>query len=172
MKKQEKVLLVENLSQELKDAKGVVLVNYAGLTVKAQQELKKRLKESGSKMFVVKNTLLSRALEAAKVSSKDIEPSILTGQTAIVVALEDPIAGVSVLGKFAKEFETPQMKVGIIEGSFQSKEALEKIASLPGKDVLLGQVLGSLMSNLYGLVATLQGPGQKLVYVLSQKRGD
>ena len=172
MKKAEKILLVDNLASELKDAKGVILMNYAGLSVKNQQELKKGLKEVGSKMFVVKNTLLSRALEAAKVNSKDIEPSILTGQTAIVVALEDPIAVVSVLGKFSKEHEVPQMKIGIIEGSFQSKETLEKIASLPGKDALLGQVLGSLMSNLYGLVATLRGPSQKLVYVLSQKRGD
>ena len=66
MKKAEKVTLVENLTKELEDAKSVVLVNYSGLNVKGQQELKRRLKEIGGKMVVVKNTLLKRAGESAK----------------------------------------------------------------------------------------------------------
>lgn len=169
MKKAEKSLLVDNLASELKDAKGIVLVNFAGMGVKPQQELKRRLKEAGSKMFVVKNTLLSRALELAHVGTKEIEPAVLTGQTAIIVAQADPIAPISVLGKFAKEFEVPQMKVGIIEGAFQDTESLAKIAALPDKDALLGQVLGSLVSSMYQLIGILNSPMQGLVYTLSAK---
>lgn len=171
MKKAEKVLFTDNLTAELKSAKSLVLVNYTGLSVKSQQELKKRLKEVGAKMLVVKNTLLKRASETAKLDKEIVTDEILSGQTALVISEADPISFIQVIGKFTKEFSVPQMKVGIVEGSFQSQAALAKLATLPGKDVLLGQLLGSLMSPSYGLVGTLNGNLQKLVYVLSQKAG-
>lgn len=171
MIKSEKVQLVESIASELKEAKGVVLVNFAGMGVKAQQDLKKRLKEAGAKMIVIKNTLLKLAIESAKLDSSLSTEDILSGQTAVIVSNEDAVSPISVIGKFAKEFEIPQMKIGIIEGSIQDKEALTKIASLPGKDALLGQVLGSLMGNLYSLVSTLQNPMSSLVYTLKTKAG-
>ena len=110
MKKLEKVTLVENLTKELEDAKSVVLVNYSGLNVKGQQELKRRLKEIGGKMVVVKNTLLKRAGESAKIDKGVMEEPILSGQTALVLGKDDPIAPIQVLGKFAKEFEFRSLK--------------------------------------------------------------
>lgn len=171
MKKQEKIFFVENLTEELKSAKSVVLVNYAGLNVKAQRELKARLKGVGAKMLVVKNTLLKRAGEAAKVDSQILSDTVLEGQTALIITEDDPIAPLSVLGKFAKEFEVPQLKVGIIDGSYQENEALVKLSNLPGRDALLGQVLGALMSPSYGLVGTLNANMQKLLYILKTKAG-
>jgi large subunit ribosomal protein L10 len=171
MLKAEKVTLVDNLIAELKDAKSLVLINYTGLNVKAQQELKKRLKEAGGRMIVVKNTLLKRAFTAAKIDDKMATDEILSGQTAIVLADEDPLAPIQALGKFAKERELPKFKVGIVEGVFQDSESLAKLSTLPGRDVLLGQLLGVLISPQYGLVGTLQGNLQKLVYVLKAKAG-
>jgi large subunit ribosomal protein L10 len=171
MLKAEKITLVDNLIAELKDAKSLVLINYTGLNVKAQQELKKRLKEAGGRMVVVKNTLLKRAIESAKINDKIATDEILSGQTAIVIADEDPLAPIQVLGKFAKENELPKFKVGIVEGAFQDSESLAKLSTLPRRDVLLGQVLGALMSPEYGLVGTLQGNLQKLFYILKQKAG-
>lgn len=168
MKKIEKQTFVENLKAELKDAKSVVLVNYAGLSVKSQQELKARLSEVDGKMIVVKNTLLSRAAESAGFKTEDIESS-LSGQTALVVAKgDDAVAPIQILGKFAKEFEVPKFKVGMVEGSFQDSQSLSQISNLPNRDALLGQVLGTLMGLQYGLVGTLNGNLQKLVYVLDQ----
>jgi len=175
MKKLEKIEFVKNLQEELKDAKSVVLVNYAGLGVKAQQELKKRLAEVGGKMIVVKNTLLKRAGEATGMDKGLLTDSILVGQTALVIAAEDPVAPIQVLGKFAKEFVSvaglpiPKFKVGVVEGSFQDEASLAKLSTLPGRDALLSQVLGSLMGLEYGLVGTLSGNLQKLVYILDQK---
>ncbi len=171
MKKAEKVTFVDNLTSELKSAKSLVLVNYSGLNVKAQQELKKRLKEAGGRMIVVKNTLLKRAGESAKLDKEMLSDSVLSGQTALVLADEDPIAPVQVLGKFAKEFELPKFKIGIVDGSFQDEAALTKLSTLPGRDALLGQLLGSLMAPEYGLIGTLQGNLQKLIYVLKTKAG-
>lgn len=169
MLKNEKVKLVENLKKDLEGARSVVLVNYSGLDVKAQQELKSRLSESGSRMVVVKNTLLKRAGEAAKLDSGVLEDTVLQGQTALVLSGEDAVAPIQVLGKFAKEFELPKFKVGIVEGSFQDETSLTKISALPNRDTLLGQVLGALVASEYGLVGTLNGNLQKLVYILNQK---
>jgi large subunit ribosomal protein L10 len=169
MLKAQKVTLVDNLVNELKDTKSLVLINYTGLNVKAQQELKKRLKEAGGRMIVVKNTLLKRAIESAKIDNKMATDEILSGQTAMVIAEDDPIAPIQVLGKFAKEFELPKFKVGVVDGVFQDFLSLSRISILPDRDALLGQVLGSLISGLYGLVGTLQSPMQQLIYTLNQK---
>lgn len=170
MLKNQKITFVEELTGILKNAKSVVLVNYTGLNVKAQQDLKGKLKDANARMVVVKNTLLKRAIESAKLDSKTATQDILSGQTALVIADADPVAPIQVLGKFAKEFDLPKFKVGIVEGVFEDAEALSKISSLPSKDVLLGQVLGSLMSGLYGLVGTLQNPMQQLVYTLQNTK--
>ena len=167
MKKLEKKIFVENLKAELGDAKSVILVNYAGLSVKSQQELKSRLSEVGGKMVVVKNTLLLRATESAGFEKKDLE-SVLTGQTALIIATDDAVAPVQVLGKFSKEFGVPKFKVGVVDGSFQDSVSLSQIADLPGRDALLGRLLGTLMGANYGLVGTLNGNLQKLVYILSE----
>ena len=168
MKKQEKVQLVENLSSVLKEAKSVILVNYAGLSVSLQQDLKSRLKEVDSKMVVVKNTLIKLAAKDAGLPEDLATDEVLSGQTALIISDSDPVAPIQILGKFAKDNNIPQFKVGIVEGSVQDKTALTKISTLPGKDALLGQVLGSLMSPSYGLVGVLQGNLQKLVYILKE----
>jgi large subunit ribosomal protein L10 len=169
MKKTEKALFVENLTQELKSAKSIIFVNYAGLSVSMQQDLKKRLKEVNSRMVVVKNTLLKLAGENAKLPKESLEDSVLTGQNALIIADDDPIAPLQVIYKFAKEFEVPQFRVGIVEGTFQEKEALEKLSTLPGKDGLLLQVLGSIAAPTYMLVGTLEGNLQQLIYILETK---
>lgn len=155
----------------MKNAKSVVLVNYAGLNVKAQQELKRRLKEVGGRMVVVKNTLLKRAFESAKIDSKMATDEILSGQTALVIAESDPIGPIQILGKFAKDNELPKFKVGVVEGSFYDSLSLSQLSNLPSRDALLGQLLGTLMGSEYGLVGTLQGNLNKLVYILKTKAG-
>lgn len=169
MKRQEKPFFVANLSEELKSAKGLVLVNFSGMTVKTQEELKKRLKGVGAKMLVVKNTLFKAAGESTQINVHILDDTILTGQNALVLFYEDPLPAIQALGKFAKEFEVPQIKVGIIEGVFQDTASLIKIASLPGREVLLGQLFGVLQKPGYGLVRTLKAAPQKLVCTLNAK---
>lgn len=169
MLKSAKITFVDNLTKDLKEAKSLILVNYTGLDVKGQQELKKRLDSVDSYMVVVKNTLLKRAAIEAKLDKDVLTDEVLSGQTALIVANGDSVAPIQILGKFAKEFEKPKFKVGIVDGMFQDGLSLTKLSTLPGRDALLGQLLGSLMSPMYGLVSTLQGPMAKLVYMLDQK---
>ncbi len=169
MKKSEKPFFVDNLTEELKSASGVVLVDFKGLSVKLQQELKKRLREVNGKMIVVKNTLFKLSAEKAKSPSDITSETVLQGPTALVMTEDDPISLLQVLSKFAKESEVPQMKVGIIDGVFQNKETLIKLSNLPGKVVLSSQMIGAISAPLYGIVGTLQGNIQKLLWILKSK---
>jgi len=169
MKKAEKETFVKKLAEELKGASSIVLVDYTGLTVKAQQELKKRLAKVGAKLSIVKNTLVKIAGKDAKVDENTLSDSVLAGPTALILTKKDPIAPIQILGKFAQEFEIPQLKVGIVEGKFQDKDSLLVLSKLPGKEVLFSQTIGAISSPIYGIISVLQGNLQKLVYVLNAK---
>jgi large subunit ribosomal protein L10 len=168
MKKSEKALFIENLTAELKGSNSLVVIDYIGLSVKRQQELKKRLKVSGAKMLVVKNTLLKRAGESANISKEILSDTVLKGPTAIIISESDPIAALQILSKFAQEFEIPQFKVGIIEGKFFDKENLIKLSNLPSKEVLYSQTVGAISSPISSLLSVLQGNLQKLLIILNQ----
>ena len=170
MKKQEKVAFVDNLTEELKSSKSFVLIDFTGLTVKKQQELQKRLKDIGSRMLVVKNTLFKRASETAKLTPQILTDTILSGQTALITTNSDPITCVQILGKFAKELELLNFKAAIIEDSFYDRESLIKLSMLAGKDALFGQLMSLLAAPSYQLVGTLNSNMQKLVYLLEQER--
>ena len=169
MKKTEKILLVKNLAEELKSAESVILVDYAGLNVSMQQELKKRLKEVDAKMVVVKNTLFKLAGKEAKLPKDTLTDAVLKGQTALVISKKDPVSPLSVVAKFANEFNLTKLKVGVVEGSFQDKEAIEALSKLPGKEALQIQVLGTIIAPVHGLVGTLEANLQSLIYILEEK---
>jgi large subunit ribosomal protein L10 len=137
--------------------------------VATQQELKKKLSEEDARMIVIKNTLLKIAGGKSKLPKKALTDSVLSGQTALVLADGDPISPLKILAEFAREFNVPQMKVGIVEGSFQDKESLETLSKLPGKDGLQLQVLGAVAAPIYGMVGVLNANLLKLVSILDQK---
>lgn len=168
MKKAEKPLFVDNLTEELKSAKTVVVVDYSGLSVKAQQTLKKRLKNVGARLVIIKNSLFRLASKKAGVSELSDE-RFLAGPSAIVITEDDPISPIQILSAFAKEFEIPRLKVGLVDGRFQDEGQLAFLASLPSREILLSQTVGAIASPIYSLVGTLQSNLQKLVYILNTK---
>lgn len=168
MLKQQKIDLVTKLTPKLKSSSSLVFVNFAGLSVSLQQKLKQQLKEIGADMTVIKNTLIKRAGKDAGISEEVLTDEVLSGQTALILSEGDAVTPIQILGKFIKENNVPQFKVGIVDGNFMDKNGLLKISTLPTKDVLLSQVLGSLMSPMYGLVGTLNGNMQKLVFILKE----
>lgn len=169
MKRTEKTFFVENLTQELKGATCIVLVDYTGLSVKLQQDLKKRLTSISAKILVVKNTLFKLAGKVAKLPEETLSDTVLSGPTAMIISDKDSVAPLQILSKFAKENEIINFKVGVIDKIFQDKESLMKLSLLPTKDVLSAQAVGVIAGPLYALVSTLQGNLQKLVYILNAK---
>ena len=146
---------VEELTEKLKNAAGGVLVNYKGITVEDDTKLRKELRENGVDYFVVKNTLLKRALNAAGIEGLD---SALEGTTAIALSNEDIIVAPKILNKKAEDSKGQfSIKLGFVDGKAISKEEVEAYAKLPSKETLLSQ-----------LVFMLQSPIQRLAIAISE----
>ncbi len=165
--KQEKKDYIQNLAKTFKEAGSVTFVDYTGMDVAMQQELKAKLKESQSRMFVAKNTLIRLAGKVGDIPNEAMSEQILSGQTAVIISGEDAVSPIQVLGGFIKDSQVFKFKAGVVEGSFQNQEALNAISKLPGKAELFTNAVGALSVPMYGLVATLQGNLQKLVFILN-----
>ena len=146
---------VEELTEKLKNAAGGVLVDYKGISVEDDTKLRKELRENGVDYFVVKNTLLKRALNAAGIEGLD---SALEGTTAIALSNDDIIAAPKVLNKKAEDSKGQfSIKLGFVDGKVISKEEVEAYAKLPSKETLRSQ-----------LVFMLQSPIQRLAIAISE----
>lgn len=167
--REKKEELVEKLADKMKSAASFVFVDYSGMSVAQQQDLKKLLKEAGASMTVAKNTLILLAAKKAGIlSDKDNLAETFSGQTAVVFGSEDPVSPIQIVGKFAKANEVLEFKAGVVEGELQDKEAVARISTLPGKEVLQSQVVGYLASPMYALASVLSSKMQSLVYILEQ----
>lgn len=161
--KQEKVEAVENFLQRAQKAKSAVVTGYSGLTVEEVTQLRAQLFHAKVEYHVVKNNLARIALNKANITVLD---DLLTGPTAIALAMEDAVAPARVLSKFAKDHEKLSLRGGWMEGKKISVQDIKAMANLPSREVLLAKMLGSMKSPVSGIVQVLAGPARKLVYAL------
>lgn len=154
MNRTEKTDLVGALTERLSRAKTIYVTDFTGLKVKNATELRRRFRGVGVEYVVVKNTLLQRALKDASVAGLD---SALEGPTALVLAGRDPIGAAKVLADFQKEFERPTVKAGLVDGRLITPAEVKRLASLPSREQLLGQVAGVLQAPLAGFLGVMSG---------------
>ena len=152
--KTEKQESVTTLTAKLKQSPSLYLTDFTGLNVARITDLRRRLRKAGGEYVVVKNTLARRALGDAKVPGLDEH---LAGPTALVLAGSDPVASAKVLTDFAKEFEKPSVKIGLVDGKSVSPEQVKRLAALPSKVELLSQLGGALQAPMAGFVGALNG---------------
>ncbi len=172
MNRGQKASVVTGLAERLSRAGTVYVTDFTGLKVKNMTELRRRLRRAGGEYVVVKNTLALRALQAA---SKGGLEDVFRGPTGLVFVHEDPVAAAKVLAEFQKEFERPALKAGLVEGRRVSPEDVKRLAHLPSRPELLGQMAGALQAPLAGLVGVLNGLLYQLVGALEAlraQRGD
>lgn len=173
MKKQEKIFTVQNLVEKLKEAKMITLADYRGLTVSQMGQVRDLVRKDGGEMTVIKNTLLKRALQETDLLSIDKELTDeemgLTGPTAVVIAYEDELAPLKTIANFAKTTGLPTFKTGVMEGQLLTKEDVERLSRLPGKQDLQIKLLGLLSSPAFRLVQVLSANQSKLLYILKTK---
>ncbi len=151
----QKQQFVAELTEKLKKAAGGVIVDYKGITVEEDTALRKELRENNVDYFVVKNTLLKRAAEAAGIEG--LEPA-LSGTTAIALSEEDIIVAPKILNKKSEDSKGAfSIKLGFVDGKVITKEEVEVYAKLPSKETLLSQ-----------LVFMLQSPMQRLAIAISE----
>lgn len=149
----EKQQAVAELAEKLKAATAGVLVNYSGITVEDDTKLRAALRNAGVEYKVMKNTLTGRACEM--VGFADMKP-YLEGMTALAISATDPIAPAKIMKEYADKVETFEIKAGFIDGGVIDADAVNHLASIPSKEVLIAKMLGSLQSPISGLAVALQ----------------
>ena len=150
---EQKQATVAELAELLKVSAGGVVVNYQGITVEDDTQLRRELREAGVKYTVLKNSLTGRACE--QVGLGDMK-QYLTGMTAIAVGGEDPIAPAKVLKKYDEKIESFSILAGYLEGKVVNADTIKALADIPPKEVLIATVIGSIQAPLYSLAYTLQ----------------
>ena len=158
----EKQAIVEALAERIKNAGAGVLVDYKGITVAEDTELRTELRKGGVEYTVVKNTLTRKALDKLGMNELD---SVLNGTTSLATAENDPIAPFRIISDFSKKLnERFNIKAAFMEGKVLSEAEIEEMAGLPSKDALYAKVLGTMIAPITGLAVCL---GQ----ILEQKGG-
>ena len=137
--------IVDEIKELLDGAKTAVVVDYRGLTVEQDTNLRRELREAGVVYKVYKNTMINFAIEGTEFA--DLAQN-LEGPTAIAICKEDATAAARVLCNFAKEAEALEIKGGVIDGTYYDAAGVKAISSIPSKEVLLGKLLGSIQSPI------------------------
>ncbi len=136
---------VAEIKEKLEKAQAVVLASYQGLTVEEDTQLRKSLREAGVEYKVYKNSLVT--LAAKELGHEGIVP-FLEGPVSIAFGYEDATAPARVLNNFSKDHKKLELKAGIVDGTIYGSEEVKKLASIPSKEVLIAQLLGSFKAPL------------------------
>ena len=125
--------VVAEIAELFNGAKGAVVVDYRGLTVEQDTQLRKQLREAGVTYKVYKNTMIRFAAKGTAFEA--LEPN-LEGPTALAVSKEDATA------------DKLEIKGGVVEDTYYDAKGMQVIATIPSREVLLGKLLGSMQSPI------------------------
>ncbi len=150
--------IIREIASQVEGAQAVVLVDYRGLNVAEDTELRKGLREAGITYKVYKNTMMKRAFEGTEFEKLD---SALEGPNAIAISKEDATAPARILAKYAKTMQALEIKAGIVEGDFYDAEAMQVIAAIPSREELLAKLLGSLQSPMANFARVINQLAEK-----------
>ena len=144
--------IVDKIAEEIKDAQSVVLVDYRGLTVAQDTELRKQLREAGVIYKVYKNTMMKRAFEGTEFAALD---DCLEGPSAIAISKDDATAPARILAKYAKQFPALELIAGVVEGNYNDQAGIQALSQVPSREELLGKLLGSIQSPITNFARVL-----------------
>lgn len=150
--------IVSDLAEELKGATTVVVADHRGLSVAQDTELRSAMRKAGVTYKVVKNTILTRASEAAGYENMD---ELFKGPSAIAFSA-DPIAAAKIMHEYADKFDKFEVKGGAMEGKAVEKSELKALAMIPPVEVLYAQVVGGLASPITGLALIIDAIRKKV----------
>ena len=151
-KVEQKKTIVEEITNHVKDAQCVVLVNYSGLTVEQDTILRKECREAGIVYKVYKNTMMNFAFKGTSCESLTEH---LHGTNALAISADDATAPARILSKYAKQYPALEMIAGVVEGNYNDQAGMQALASIPSREELLGKLLGSIQSPISNLARVL-----------------
>ena len=161
--KKEKKEIVETYVGKLNNSKAFYVITPTEITPNEAIALRKKLHESNSSFNLVKNSLFKLALESAK---KELKSTAFDGENAIVFVEGEPTEGAKAIYEFIKDIKKGAIKGGMLDGQELIKTDIEELAKLPSKDVLIGQVVGTIAAPLSGFVNVLNANITGFVNVL------
>ena len=150
--------IVQEISEQIKDAQSVVVVDYRGLTVAEDTQLRKQLRESGVAYKVYKNTLVNFAIKGTDFESLS---DVLEGPNAFAISTTDATAPARVIAKFAKTAPALEIKAGVVEGTFYDADGMKAIATIPSREELLSKFLGSIQSPITNFARVINQIAEK-----------
>ena len=158
---------LEQVSEKLKRAQALVITDYRGLSVAQLQDLRRRLRASGVDYLVVKNTLARRAAEANGL--EDLKPA-LVGPVGMAIGYEEPIVPARLVNEYIRQTRMLTVTSGMLGGRLLSADEVKQLGDLPSREVLLGQLAGSLNHSVAQLAGAIQSVVQKLANGLDAYR--
>ena len=150
--------VVQEISENIKDAQSIVLVDYRGLTVEQDTRLRKELREAGITYKVYKNTMMNFAFKGTDYEA--LTP-YLEGPSAIAISNSDATAPARILCKFAKEASKLEVKGGMVEGIAYDAAGIMDIAKIPSREELISKLLGSLQSPITNFARVMNQLAEK-----------
>ena len=150
--------IVAEISEAIKDAQSVVLVDYRGLTVEQDTNLRKQLREAGVTYKVYKNTMMNFAFKGTDFEG--LAP-YLEGPSAMAISTTDATAPARILAKFAKEAKALEIKAGVVEGNVYDAAGMQAISQIPSRDELISKLLGSLQSPITNFARVIKQIAEK-----------
>ena len=153
-----KAPIVDEIAENIKDAQSLVVVDYRGLTVEQDTQLRKNLREAGVIYKVYKNTFITRAIKGTEFEGIQ---EYLEGPTAIAVSKDDATAPARVLANFAKTAQALEIKAGIVEGTLYDAKGMGTIAAIPSRDELLSKLLGSFKNPITNFARVMNQLAEK-----------
>ena len=150
--------IVAAIAADVKDAQSVVLVDYRGLTVEQDTQLRKQLREAGIIYKVCKNTMMKRAFEGTDFAG--LNP-YLEGPSAIAISKDDATAPARIICEFAKTANKLEVKAGVVEGKVYDVAGVQELSKIPSREVLLSRLLGSMQSPIANFARVIKQIAEK-----------
>lgn len=159
-----KKLLVEEIKEKFSKAKTIAFVDYRGLTVAEDTELRKKFRENGCDYKVYKNRLMLKALSDLGI---ECPANYFEGTTAVAIGYQDEVAPAKIVCECVKETKKMAIKFGILNGVSVDAKNIEALAKLPSKEELIAKLLGTLNNTASSLCRVLTAPSRGLVVALN-----
>jgi large subunit ribosomal protein L10 len=163
MNRTEKQAVIEEMSSAFKEAKGVFVTDFQGLTVEQITRLRREVRKAGGRFRVVKNTLLTKASSGTEYANLQ---DYFSGTTAVVTANEDPVAAAKAIKDFSKEVDKLKIRGGALGPRALTEADVVTLAELPSLDQLRGKLVGLLQAPAGQIMRILQAPGGQVARVL------